>query len=209
MKFFLKILFFLLDIGVASVVVYTYTIKLMQIMAGKSLPTITGLDNFIIELISFVISIICIATVNIIISALNDAKKKEIIITRLIALVVVSLGILSLIIFSAGQINFVFALGPMILTSTFIKLRQINVKQPNAGLNLLGYVLVYILCFMIPIIIDIYINNNSYVLGSVLNIDQSNVYVDTFSALIYYFIIGVCIPIINVLKRTRHMDVVL
>lgn len=198
---------FLFNLIIAGIVIYTYATKLIEIMAGKNFPTITGLDNFIIELISFVISIICIATVNITISALKDGEKKEIIITRLIALVVVSLGILSLIIFSAGQINFVFALGPMILASTFIKLRQINVKEPNAGLNLLGYVWIYILCFMIPIIIDIYTNNSSYILGSTFNMDQSNIYVDTFSALIYYVIIGVGIPIINILKRTRPIDV--
>ena len=210
MKTNYKLLFnFLLNLIIAGIIIHTYAIKLIEISDGKVFSTVTGLDNFVIELISFVISTIFIAAVSINISLLKDGEKKEKVIVNIIALAVVAFTILGLIIFSAGQINFVLVLGPMIVASTFIKLRQINVKEPNAGLNLFGYVWIYILCFIIPIIIDIYTNKNSYILNSNFSLDQSNVYVDTLSALIYYIIIGISIPIINIFKkRVSHIDVV-
>lgn len=197
-----SLLNFILNLTIAGIVIHLYVVKLIDISNGKSFDTVTGLDSLVIELISFVISIIYVAVFRIITSNVNKTHKKIETVLGIIILIVVSISILGIIIFSAGNTNFVFALGPIIIASTFIKLRQVNINEKSAGMTLFGYVWIYILAFIIPLIIVVNINTDLSRLSFFSNFDQSNIFIDTLGALIYYLIIGIFIPTINFIRKS-------
>lgn len=203
-----KIFNLLLNLIIAGIVIYTYSIKLIQISDGKIFTTVTGLDNLIVELLSFIISIIFIAGVSIVTSAIKNKEKKKVIVTNITALIAVSLLMIVFITYSSGNINYITLLLPMILASSFIKLRQIDVKDKNAGLNLLGYVWIYIGALIIAVSLDTNTNLLKTLSSFNFNLDQNNVYIDTITSLIYYIIIGIIMPLVNFFKTKKNIDLI-
>lgn len=199
---------------ITGTIIYTYLQRLILILQGEILPTTTGLDALLIELISVVFTIILISFWIIFFRSHKENFLK--LSAHLLGLIIATGAIILLMIYS-GEKGF---LDPTLLYvlggATLLKLvRYIKNRHDHAGAirSILGYIFIYMGCFLIAMMVDLHIFDSYYSMAININdpveyLDQSALRMDVLAALIYYFSIGVLGPIIAVIRQKKKLPLV-
>ena len=202
----LYLLLLIPEFVIAISIIYSYINKLSLVKQGQIFSTVTGMDTMIAELLSVVLCVICIAFIMILSQAKANGALKT---AGNFLLLFVSVGLIfSIIIFSSGKIRFDLGLLYLILGSTFLKLRQ---SYRNEGdqvwYNIMAYIFIYMGCFAVAVLIDLHFSDpaNPFPFA---NMDQAAIHDDTLTALIYYSLIGLIIPIVKIIRQFTKVSVV-
>lgn len=197
------------EFAITISILYVYSHRLLSILQGEVLPTTTGMDALLVELMSVVFTIIVISF-----GILFFRSHKENIFklgAQLLGLIGLTGGIILLMIHS-GERGF---LDPTLLYilvgATILKIvKYIKNKHDHAGAirSILGYVFIYIGCFIVAMMIDLHILEYHFAITNSTSdpttyLDQSALRIDTLAALIYYFLIGILGPIITMIRQNK------